>query len=299
MLEVLEVLDAHGPYPSSRAKARKLRWRRVHRAAWEAYLDAADACGLLTDDMVEALRSWDADQFRGALGEARICFYLAGKRRYRVEPRPPGRGTRVLDMHVKAPNTDFNVEVKAPFIGHHSLEYKIPELLVSKLEAANQQFDVGACNVLALAPDFTWKLVNDRLVLVKAFIGQPMYIVPIQLDDDVPVPEPYDAFKIDGRLARRGFRDGQYLKPNFTRVSAVLSIEDGVKELTPYEFDLDAPLEIQHHVLVLHNPHAAVPLPESVFAGVPQLVLRGERMVWTDREHRVDVGLSAAEDDGD
>jgi hypothetical protein len=39
---------------------------------------------------------------------------------------------------------------------------------------------------------------------------------------------------------------------------------------------------------VVHNPHAQVKLDECVFASFPQLVVRGDRMEWTDGHPPID-----------
>lgn len=37
-----------------------------------------------------------------------------------------------------------------------------------------------------------------------------------------------------------------------------------------------------HTALVVHNPYAQLPISEDLFQGLPQLVRRGNQMLWTD-----------------
>ena len=91
-----DILTAHGPPPEELGRAWKLKCWRARRAAWEVYLDAADACGLLDAEMMGNLRRFQPDQFAGtaiALGnDNRSCaFRLVGRGpSYRVENRIPG-----------------------------------------------------------------------------------------------------------------------------------------------------------------------------------------------------------------
>jgi hypothetical protein len=278
-----ETLTAHGPPPTEPNRAWRLKCRRAWRAAWEAYLDAADACCLLDDEMLGNLRGFEEDQLRGALGEARACWYFAGVRGYTVRPRPPGRNGKVLDMAVDASGTDLQVEVKSPFIGDASDEYRTKALLVAKLEEANKKFEVGRCNVLVLTANLSCPLYSKRTTMLEAFIGQPIYVIPVALEDRTSVPAPYPSFKVDGRLARRPVQEGNFGSPQYKRVSAVVSIEERRDDRSSEILDLNADIEIKPEVLVLHNPHATVPMPEGLLGRVPELVRRGEQMFWSDK----------------
>jgi hypothetical protein len=280
--QFLRVLTAHGPSPSNPEKAELLREMRAKRAAWEAYLEAADVCGLLDQAMIQDLRSFDADQVRGALGEARACWFLAGKQRLGVSPRPPGRGAKRLDMHVCSPVAEFRAEVKSPFLGSDREMIRCGPLLESKLDEANKQFARGVCNVLVLAPEFRDSLFNRRMRLVNAFIGKEVLVVPIALDDDVEPQEPYAGFQPDGRFARND--SSRVEGKRFTKVSAVLSIEEYFRRPRyAVEEGIEAQIEVRHHALVVHNPFAKVALAEGTFANLPQFVLRDGVMMWTDK----------------
>ncbi|MCC6751551.1 MAG: hypothetical protein IT371_28120 [Deltaproteobacteria bacterium] len=145
--ERYDAVTASGPYPSEPSRARRLRIWRARRAAWEAYLDAADATGLLDDDLVARLTGDDEAGFRSATSEAMACWVLAGKLGLQVQPRPPGRKRRLLDLAAEGTVGTFRVEVKAP------TEVPIPEsgvwsgddsaVLVDCLRQANEQFAEG------------------------------------------------------------------------------------------------------------------------------------------------------------
>jgi hypothetical protein len=66
-------------------------------------------------------------------------------------------------------------------------------------------------------------------------------------------------------------------------VSAVVSIDERRDDRSSEMFDLNADIEIKPEVLVLHNPHATVPMPEGLLGPVPELVRRGEQMFWSDK----------------
>ena len=93
-----DVLSASGPYPAERSRRWKLRVLRAEKAALEAYLDAALACGVLDREMLGLLRGPDPDGYRAAVSECMACWVLAAKVRLRVGPRPDGRRGKQLDL---------------------------------------------------------------------------------------------------------------------------------------------------------------------------------------------------------
>ena len=281
----LEVLTAHGPAPSNAVRAVRLKSARALRAAWEVYLDAAEACDLLDAEMVGYLRSNDAEKFRGAIAEGCAAWLLAGKLGHPVGPRPKGRNGKVLDMAVRVGTTDINVEVKAPRVASLNDEWKVRELLQSKLDNAGQKFEEGQCNVLVLYPQFPTALHVRREPLTEAFIAEEKYFVPVAMHDDVePSAAPYSGFELSGKLLRPKSKpvQGEVTIPQFTRVSAIVSIEE---RLHPSILDLEECMfaEVKHEVLVVHNPHALVPLSEELFSDYPQFVRRGDVMFWNDK----------------
>ena len=114
----IDVVTASGPYPADPHLRERVRRFRAQRAAWEAYLDAAFACGMFSGDEGESLRArltgTDESNFRAAMAECMACWYLAGKFGFNVAPNPPGRNNCVLDFHVQTSTEELVAEVKAP-----------------------------------------------------------------------------------------------------------------------------------------------------------------------------------------
>ncbi len=102
-----EVLTARGSATSDPGVDRKVRVLRARRAAWETYLDSADACGLLDVDLLARLRGRDDDDFRGAIAECLSAWVLSTCLGYRLTPRPAGRGTHRLDMEAERGDVRF------------------------------------------------------------------------------------------------------------------------------------------------------------------------------------------------
>jgi hypothetical protein len=90
---------------------------RAFKAAWEAYLTAAFAIGLFDGrhgaELRVRLTGTDDNNFSSAMSECFAAWYLAGRRRLELEPRPSGRGAHCLEFAIKCDGGDINVEVKA------------------------------------------------------------------------------------------------------------------------------------------------------------------------------------------
>jgi len=282
MREIYEVLTASGPAPSDDDQAWKLLVRKSRKAAWDAYLHAAEACGLLDNDMLGNLRSFAPDQFRSAMAEAMTCWVLAGGMKHRVTARPPGKGSKVLDMRVHhGGQAHAEVEVKAPFVAHPRSRRRTDSVkpIADKLREANSQFQRGPCNIVAVVPELPVPVYRSRNQAVAALIGRHVYVVPVALSSDVEPPPEHVEFQPTGLFLRPDETRGT---PRFTRVSALITIEEVPHQRTNMLYDTTVPIEIKHRVLVVHNPHAIAPLPETVFANCPQFVVRDGMMVWTD-----------------
>jgi hypothetical protein len=110
----LAILHSGGLNPS--ALNRELR---AFKAAWEAYLTAAFAVGLFDGrhgaELRVRLTGADDNNFSSAMSECFAAWYLAGRRRLELEPRPSGRGAHCLEFAIKCDGGDINVEVKAPY----------------------------------------------------------------------------------------------------------------------------------------------------------------------------------------
>lgn len=311
-----EVVTAHGPYPSDDSAAYILRQLRAQRAAWEAYLDAAAATGLLDTEMTERMRSDVDHNIRSARAECLAAWFFVARRGVPITPRPRGRGASVLEFRVEHGSGPFNVEVKAPFVERPTSgrwSGNDAEVLEACFLEAQRQFDHGTPNVLVIVPQLRVAVAESRMQFVEAFIGRTMLAVPVSLDGS-PVPEPHEFFRPDGRLARQWGAEGA----RYTRVSAVVVIEEryhdraalrstftaeqledaaqrhdialiesAMREEIRNRYSRDELMTIEHEAAVIHNPFASLPIGEDVFAPLPRFVRR-ERdgnitMHWTDQ----------------
>ena len=91
---------------------------RAFKAAWEAYLTAAFSIGLFEGpdglDLRARLTGEDDNNHLSAISECFAAWYLAGRRRLDLKPRPAGDSRSRLEFLIQHPNGDINVEVKAP-----------------------------------------------------------------------------------------------------------------------------------------------------------------------------------------
>ncbi|MBI4600914.1 MAG: hypothetical protein HY721_03040 [Planctomycetes bacterium] len=255
------------------------RLRAAHRAAWEGYLTAAHACGLLDgesrNDLRARLTGKDDAGFRSAMAECLACWFFAAKLGLPVEPRPSGRGGSVLELLIRLSDGDLHAEVKAPYrelpagrIGYGDDS----DALAKCLEQAEKQFAKGVRNVLFLVPRLRTQVFALSRQLIQAFHGEFRFVAPIDVAKGEAV----------GPLRPEFFPEGRFLKlrrggkPCYTRVGAVISVEEDIDE-SPGDHWV-----IAHKAMVVHNPEAMDPIPESIWGAYPQLVRRGERIEWTD-----------------
>lgn len=290
----INVLQASGPRPSDAETSVNLRKWRAVKAAWEAYLDAAFACGMFdgTDgkDLRARLTGTDANTFRGAMAECMACWFFVGRLGLQVSPRPPGRKGRNLDLGVIVDNLCICVEVKAP---HRELTEDVhwgddSDIIARCLDDAQKQFNAGQHNVLVLVPTLRMRVYDWRNQIIHALFGKEVIALAIDRRTGSAVGEPSSEFVPDGRLLATVRKDGRWLKPNGmpknTKIGAVLCIEEQLVGMH------DGPLHqswIDHKALVLHNPHATHPIPRGIWRDIPQLVPDKGRMVWTDKHEVV------------
>jgi hypothetical protein len=99
---------------------------------------------------------------------------------------------------------------------------------------------------------------RDRLG--RAFIGEDVIRIPIDVRTGGPAGPDHLVFKESGRLARAWTSDAsQNPTRRFTRVGAILCLE---------EFEQRG--VVNPDTLVVHNPYAAHPLPRKPFLGIPE-----------------------------
>jgi len=315
----IDVLTASGPYSADTRQREKLRRLRAQRGAWEAYLDAAFACGIFSgaegNDLCAKLRGIDEEGFRAAMAECMACWFLAGKHRLRVTPNPPGRNNCVLDLYVQTPNETVFAEVKAPYRERPEDGWRgdDADILAQRLADANKQFEEGNKNLLILVPTLRWNLFAFRDQLIKALFGHWVLSVPVDLKVPGSIHEVRSEFVHDGKLVSRFRKNGQPLKadggPAHRRISAVLCIEerfthsadgllqeemseigdgldaDDLKKLRELSGKYSSPLNqpwIEHQALLVHNPNAISPLQDKTWDRIPHLVDVNGRFCWSD-----------------
>ena len=258
---------------------------RAERAAWEAYLVAAFSLGLFDEphgnDLRARLTGEDDNAFRAAMAECMVGWVLAGKLKLNVTPRPEGRRGHPLEYLVRNNSGGIRVEVKSPYrplpargawCGDDS------DLLAAALKSANEQFDSGVRNLLALAPSIRIPVYRDRGQLARAFYGQHVFTVPIEVETGDPAGPTAFEFSPDGSFFNPRNPAGKLIKPDgmpaYTRVGAVFCIEE--------ELQFGNPPWMDHKILVAHNPYATDPISQEIWDSIPQLVDVGGEMAWND-----------------
>jgi hypothetical protein len=283
-----EVLAASGPLPSDdRWAADRILRRRASRAALDVYVSAADACGLLDSNVVERLRSTEERNFRSAKAECLVAWFLAGKLGCKVAPLAGGgRKGKQVEFGATTHEGQLVVEVKASRVDvpkSKSWSGDDFKTLEADMRDASDQFGKSTRNLLVLVPQLRTPVYEDRDQLEK-LIGERVMHVPIATERGVKAPPPYPGFVARGRFVRFGKtdKDGNRL-PAHTRVSAVMSIECGLVEKHRGGWEID------HRVVVVHNPNAEMPIDPTTFGGYAQLVKVSETdMAWTDRKEESD-----------
>lgn len=280
---LVQVLTTRGEPPREDPSQAQLHARRLaSRRALDAYVSAADVCGVLDANVVERLRSSEERNYRSARAECLTAWFLAGKLGHRVAPiAGGGRARKQLEFGATTHEGPLAVEVKASRV---DVAWKFVrgddfKALEKDMRDASDQFGKGSRNLLVLVPDLRMPVHAHRPQIEK-LIGDRVMVVPVALQRDVRAPDPYPSFVPRGRFVRPGkvAEDGTRL-PAHTRVSAVMTIEVVLVE------DGKRPTFIDHKVLVVHNPNAEQPIDPRTFGDYPQLVkINEEEMVWTDRD---------------
>lgn len=315
------VLTACGPYPSDEQEAYRVKCLRSIRAAWEVYLEAAFSCGMFEGkrgtDLRERLVGIEDEGFRSAFAECMTCWFLAGRMRLDVGGLAKGRDARMLDMNAELPEGRVGIEVKAPSrelpTGTTTWCGDDSDKIRQCLEAAERQFAKDGPNILVIAPSLRTTMFTDRNVLVRAVYGESVLVFDVNTEQGGLVNQRLE-FSPRGKFLNTQQPGGKRLKPDgfpaYRRVSAVLCIEERVRERYPFPADeflacripdcdrgemfrrakrklalhySDAnEVWIDHNILLLHNPYAYYSISESLWIDFPQLVPREDHMEWTD-----------------
>jgi hypothetical protein len=268
-----EIITATGPDP----------WRcgwALHQS-WCAYLGAAEATGLLTAAELRAnLTGDDDDSFRGAMAECEAVWFFRERLGGVVRPKVDPKDSKNSDFAASLEALEVHCEVKAPCVPRMNNTWAGDDakILRSCVDAAGSQLKKGRCNIVVLVPTLRIEVFSDRDQLLKAIIGEQALSVFVSLDDS-PAPPPKPTFLQKGKLARLHPKKDGSVSTDFTRISAVMSLEHVFVDNDRDETVAD------HRVVVVHNPFAEVPLPASALAAFPQLVkVEDGAMAWTDRQ---------------
>ena len=324
LIRRLEFLCACGPKPSDALERARLMHYRAVRAAWETYVYCAFACEFFDGDrgkeLLARLRSRKPENLRSAMAECLACWFLAGRLALPVEGDAPGRGKKKLDMRTVIDDQSVGVEVKAPYselppegqpwCGHDG------DLLAQCLDRANRQFANDTANILILVPELKTPVSTLRVQLGSALYGEEKITCPIDTRTGGPAGPVTTKFFPEGMLLRRRQPDGKLVKrdgtPGFTRVSAVIVIEEQMKEKYPHPIttlghtmaekntavaqelwdrqmalyeDRSNECWMDHVILVAHNPYASYPLSPVLFREYVQFEDIGDgRYGWNDGE---------------
>lgn len=178
MAAALRVLPALPLRPGEDFSAERLM-ELAHREATNAYLSAAEEIGLFGGregrQLRRSLRSGRDDDFRGAIDECMAAWWLSKALGFRLTPRPPGRGARVLDLGILRRQGLVGVEVKAPFRPGRfepGRIYTMPAdthhlgAVLMCLHAAAKQLPPGLPGLVILTPSLDWPI---RQALLRAF----------------------------------------------------------------------------------------------------------------------------------
>ncbi len=278
------VLTATGPTPSDWIDADLLLRARAQRAAWEVYVDAAHAVGLLDPphdrDLVQRLASVDDDQFRSAIAECLAAWYFRGRLGLPTSARPTGNRNRPLELLVKIPEGDVHVEVKSPLVEPicDGVARSVDDsgLLEDRLAKAASQFGHDTMNLLFLTGRLTLPIMDHRRFLSKAFYADQRMVIPIGKSTGEQAGPMRVEYIPDGRFLKHWGDEG----PRHTRVSGVIFVEEHIRDIPT--IGRESKRMVFHDSLVMHNPNATHPLPEDMWGDCPQFVRRGEELLWTD-----------------
>lgn len=272
-IEILSICDSKGRKSSLHA------WK----TAWADYLAAASTCGMFDGDdgkeLLSRLRGRDDDGFRSAIAECFACWFFAKRLQLAVFPRPHGRPGKRLEFGVQLPTGLACVEVKAPY--RKPPQSRVwsgddADKLADSLDQANKQFSKDATNILVIVPRLRTRVCAARYQLVRAFLGETKITVPIDTDTGASVGPAEAKFFQEGKFLKL-YRDkgGCYdLTPRFTRVGAVVCIEDYIS--------ISEPRKVSHSAVVLVNPFADKRIDHSVFSPYPQIPLEDNSLQWSD-----------------
>lgn len=162
-------------------------------------------------------------------------------------------------------------------------------LLRQCLDTANKQFSSDVANILIIVPQLRAPVFNDRVQLVTALYGEEKITFTVDTETGT-TSEETTKFFAEGRLLRRRLPNGKWVKPSrdpaFTRVSAVIVVEEHMREKwtgSRYSARMTEAW-IDHDILVAHNPHARYRISPAFFRDCVQFMDLGKGYGWSDGE---------------
>jgi hypothetical protein len=202
----LSVLNACDSCPNDPTRDWDLRHFRARRAAWETYIFTAFACGMLEGERGKDIRgrltSKDSGDFRSAMSECEVCWFLAGRMRFPLDPVAPGRNGNILDMKFLLNDQEVGVEVKAPYSEQPSQQFVVGDeshKIMEAMKSANNQFSDEQPNLLCLVPSLCRPMFSHRHDLLRAAYGQSKLFFSVNLETDEDIP-PWTEFCPDGKF---------------------------------------------------------------------------------------------------
>lgn len=245
----------------------------ARRKIWREYISYAAQVGFLDTDVRERLASDNEDTFRGAIAECMSLWFFANKLQIRLQRMVAQSGPRA-DFKAEGP---MHVEIKARHVPLHGdiVGGDDSEELRKTVSSAGKQFSSGIPNLLVIVSSLRTPISLDRDQLEKALIGEMAWSVPVSINGDEPTREVSEIFIVNGKLAKVFRRQDGLLKPDFTRISAVATLEEDVV----YENDA---YEIVHRFHVVHNPYSTQPIRSGTFSPYPEMAANNDVMTWND-----------------
>ncbi len=233
----LEVLSACGPDPLDTRRRRWNKTQRARKAAWEAYINAADQLGFLDNDRISRLRSDRDSDFRGAMAECLAIWYFHviigqvlskhSKREFQCSFR-----NSAINVEVKSPISDLVSTNQARFAGNDS------QLIQNTLKLACKQLNKNEPNIVVFVAELKEPVTLQmfRNPFFAALYGQDVIKFEVGNPESVR-----NEFKPDGKWIKAN--------PEFTRIGAVVCLQE--KIIDKYERHV-----IVHEAYVFHNPFA-------------------------------------------
>lgn len=276
LLNRIHVVTADVVKGDDEAARRNSRNWLAQRLAWNDYLAAVIATGLLTNDLRSRLTGTNEDNFRSALSECMMCWLLTQRLGLSVSGAQ-GRPGKAPDFGVLSPDGPVSVEVKSPFV--ELPESKVwfgseHQILEPSIDAANKQFSEENRNVLAIVPLVQFPMLSRRETFVTALLGEFKIALTINTRGGGVVGPPRTEFVPDGKLMKPWGNE-----PRFKRVGAVVVLRE---TFSGFGFDDEPDIEVRRKWFAIHNPYATKPIPAEMWGDCPQLVVDGDAMRWTD-----------------